>query len=125
MLLCDTDVFIEYFKGNEETKHVLENTGSEQLALSVITAMELFYGARNKHELTQLQQALQPLSLIHVSKTISQKAFELVRTYTKSHGLSIPDVLIAATAMMTEWSLFTYNSKDFRYIQGLVLYPGT
>jgi len=41
MVLCDTDVMIEYLKGNEQTKETLNDIGAENIALSSIT----IYGA--------------------------------------------------------------------------------
>jgi predicted nucleic acid-binding protein len=49
-------------------------------------------------------------------------AIELIKTYRLSHGLAIPDALIAATAIITELELFTYNQRDFRFISGLKLF---
>ena len=39
----------------------------------------------------------------------------------KSHTLNIPDSLIASTALEYKCKLFTYNLKDFKYIDGLKL----
>lgn len=39
-----------------------------------------------------------------------------------SHGLAIPDALIAATSLETGLRLFTYNVRDFKFIKGLNLY---
>jgi len=40
----------------------------------------------------------------------------------KSHGLQIPDALIAATAICHDMELLTYNVKDFKFIQGIKLF---
>jgi len=42
--------------------------------------------------------------------------------YKLSHGLDMPDSLIAATAIELDMSLFTYNKRDFRFISGIRLY---
>ena len=42
--------------------------------------------------------------------------------YALSHKLSIPDAIIAATALYYDIELYTYNVKDFRYIDGIRLY---
>jgi len=42
--------------------------------------------------------------------------------YSLSHRLSIPDALIASTAIVNDLELFTLNLKDFRFIKGLKLY---
>lgn len=42
--------------------------------------------------------------------------------YSLSHRLSVPDGLIAATALTEDISLYTHNLKDFRYIKGIKLF---
>jgi predicted nucleic acid-binding protein len=37
MILCDTNIFINLFRGNVKTKKALEKIGSENIALSTIT----------------------------------------------------------------------------------------
>ncbi|EHO40795.1 PilT protein domain protein [Caldithrix abyssi DSM 13497] len=58
IILCDTDVIIEYLKGNENTRKVFENFQSENIVISAITLMELLYGALNKRELNKIKRAL-------------------------------------------------------------------
>jgi len=56
MVLCDTDVMIEYLKGNEQTKETLNDIGAENIALSSITIMELYFGVLNKRELDKIKK---------------------------------------------------------------------
>ena len=62
-ILCDTDVIIEFLKGNETTKKIFNKINSENIALSSITLMELFYGALNKRELNKIKRALNEFDL--------------------------------------------------------------
>jgi len=62
------------------------------------------------------------LHLIQINDAIFQKSLELMEAYTLSHKLSIPDALIAATALIHQLQLYTLNLKDFRYIPGLKLH---
>ncbi len=57
-----------------------------------------------------------------MNETVTLLALDLFKTYHLSHGLRIPDCLIAATAIGTGLPLFTYNRKDFRFISGLTLF---
>jgi hypothetical protein len=57
-----------------------------------------------------------------VDAVISECFVELMETYSLSHGLAIPDALIAATALVHDVELFTQNTRDFRFIAGLRLY---
>jgi predicted nucleic acid-binding protein len=46
----------------------------------------------------------------------------LLEEYALSHKLSVPDALIAATALQHNLHLYTLNIKDFRFIAGLNLH---
>ncbi len=83
--------------------------------------MELYYGAINKSELKNLERFISLFKVEHLSKIISAKAIFLVKTYAKSHSLDIPNSLIAATTLLANAKLFTYNLKDFSYIEKLTL----
>ncbi len=125
-ILVDTDILIDlarqvpkavgYLKAKENT-HTLE--------ISVVTEMELLVGCRNKKELRALGDLLDRFKIVQMQPEVSEMAAKLVRTYRLSHGLLIPDALIAATAFIAEVPLATRNKKDYRFITGLKLaqYP--
>ena len=98
-ILCDTNVIIEYLKGNKTTKKIFDKIKSEKIALSAITLMELFYGALNKRELNKIKRALNEFDILLLNEDITQIAIKLIENYSKSHGLKIPDALIASTAI--------------------------
>ena len=122
MVICDTNVIIEYFKGNNKTKNILKKIGFENISISSITVMELLFGALDKKELKLIQNTMDNYNILHLNEDISKNAIDLIGRYSKSHNLDIPDALIAATAIKKEISLFTYNNKDFRYIEDIVLF---
>ena len=121
-ILCDTDVIIEYLKGNETTKKIFDKLERANITLSAITLMELYYGALNKRELNKIKRALSEFNILPLNEEITEIAINLIETYSKSHGLKIPDALIASTAIYYDFSLWTYNIKDFRFIENLSLF---
>jgi len=121
MILCDTNVIIEILKGNKTTINIIENIGLENIAISSVTVMELYFGALNKRELNKIKKHLQALNIVHFDTDISESAIKLIERFSKSYGLQIPDAIIAATAMTSKIKLFTFNLKDFKYIDGLKL----
>ncbi len=121
MILCDTNVIIEILKGNEKTIKIIESIGLENIAISSVTVMELYFGALNKRELSKIKKHLKALNIVHFDNDISELAVSMIESYSKSHGLQIPDAIIAATALSFEMKLFTLNLKDFKYIDGLNL----
>ena len=122
MILCDTNILIEFYKNNAPIKQILAALGVAQLGISVVTAGELYFGARDKQELGQIQKHLALLHLYPLDTQTSTVFLNLLGDYALSHRLSIPDALIAATALQHQLPLYTLNLKDFRYIPGLQLY---
>jgi len=119
MILLDTNILIEIFKGNLDVIVPVQKNGPENFALSSVTAMELYYGALNKLELQRIKKYLAAFHCLHISTAISATAMHLVERYSKSHGLQIPDALIAATSIEYECEFLTLNLKDFRFISAL------
>ncbi|EDP72988.1 type II toxin-antitoxin system VapC family toxin [Hydrogenivirga sp. 128-5-R1-1] len=122
MIILDTNIIIELLKGNTETKELLKNINEENFAISIITSMELYYGAINKRELNKIKKFLKSFNLLVINEEISKIALDLIEKYSKSHGLEIPDALIAATSIYYDVPLLTYNKKDFKYIETLQLF---
>ena len=122
MILCDTNILIEFYKNNPAVVQELREIGPDQLAVSAITQAELYFGALNKEELKQIKQHLSLLWQLSIDDTISVVFLQLMETYSLSHKLSIPDALIAATALAHDVELYTLNTKDFQFISNLQLY---
>lgn len=122
MILCDTDILIEFLKKNEAVIDALREIGQQNLAVSHITVAELYFGALNKAELAKIQRNLRPLQSYPITAGISQRLLLLMQSYALSHKLSLPDALIAATALEHDVALFTMNTKDFGFISGLKLH---
>jgi predicted nucleic acid-binding protein len=114
MVLCDTNVLIEALKKNPSAIQSLEEIGLDSVAVSVITVMELYYGALNKAELMKIKRHLSSVQIVHIDEEISATGATLIERYAKSHGLMIPDALIAATALGRDLQLFTENRGDLR-----------
>ena len=122
MILCDTDVIIEFYKENPQVIRNLRSIGEPNIAISIITSGELLYGAINKRELNQISKDIGKLNLIHINKEIGDCFNQLLIKYSLSHRFSVPDGLIASTALIEKIQLYTHNLLDFKFIDGLQLY---
>lgn len=122
MILCDTNILIEFYKAEAQVTEVLRRIGTENIAISVITKAELFFGALNKTELKAIDQLLSLVSLLPITESTSMRFIHLMETYSLSHKLAIPDALIAATAIENDLPLYTLNQRDFRFVQNLELF---
>jgi len=122
MILCDTNILIEFYKDNADVKALIKSIGVSNLAVSVVTVGELYCGARDKRELSKIRKHLALLKQVPLDTESSQLFLSLLEKYVLSHRLSVPDALIAATAIRQGFPLYTFNVKDFYYIPDLELY---
>jgi len=122
MILCDTNILIEFYKDNDEVVNELREIGLPNIAVSVVTVGEMYFGARDKRELLKIKKHLACLHQIAVDTEISMRFLSLLEVFALSNRLTLPDALIAATALHHGLSLYTLNIKDFRFIEGLSLY---
>jgi len=122
MILCDTNIFIEVYRGNDAMLKTLKAFGQPNIALSDVTCAELLFGARNKSELIALKKDIKQLNVLPITSDISSLSVQLVEKYSLSHKLSFADALIAATSTFHKIPLYTLNVKDFKFISGIELY---
>jgi len=126
LLIVDTDILIDAGRSISDAIDFLQRSEQEAtLCVSTITQMELLVGARNKHELRVIERFLRRFTVIKLDEAISDTAVNLVRQYRLSHGLLMPDALIAATAIVSDEPLATKNRRDYQFISNLKLqeYP--
>jgi predicted nucleic acid-binding protein len=117
--LIDTDILIDASRGVADSVNFLTTQHAQGIQVSIITAMELTAGCRNASELSQIQQFVSGITVSPITEAISQTAHELMERFTLSHGLQIPDALIASTAMEHELTLYSKNIRHFRMIPDL------
>jgi predicted nucleic acid-binding protein len=122
MILCDTNILIEFYKGNQQILDALHRIGPTNIAVSVVTVGELFYGARDRRELSKIQVHLSQIQQVALDEEVSTRFVNLLGKYALSHKLSVPDALIASTAISKDMPIYTLNVKDFHYIPDLKLY---
>jgi len=120
MILLDTNIFIEIYRNNTDIAAVVDNI--QDTAVCDVVCAELFYGARNKHELQEIATDIAELPALPILPQISKMAVNFVKTYCLSHKLELADALIAATAIYHNVELYTLNIKDFAFIPNMKLY---
>lgn len=124
MILVDTDILIDVSRNVEISINRLDlEEQKNQITISVITQMELIIGCRNKLELQHLDKFLSRYHISQINDHISSFTVELIKTYRLSHGLLIPDALIAATSIINNFPLLTKNQSDYRFIPEINLLP--
>lgn len=120
--LVDTCVLISLFRGNKEAKGLIEKIKG-RIAISVITELELYKGAKTKERKKELSRQLEVYAKAVIDKDICLKAINIIKKYNSGkREVFIADSLIAATAIINEIPLLTYNTNDFSFIEELKLY---
>ena len=122
MIICDTNIFIEVYRGNLNVIEIIKQIGQENIAVSDVTCAELLYGARNKKELNTIRKDLNNITILSINSEISKLSVELVEKYSISHKISLPDALIGATSIYHNIELYTHNTKDFKFLENIKLF---
>ncbi len=117
--LLDTCVISDFIKGEPGTQTCLKQISPVDIAVSVITVMELRYGLLNNPQRAKkiesaITSLLDSVSILEFSVEESEQAAQ-VRSILKKQGQPIGayDVLIAATALRHDLIMVTANQKEF------------
>lgn len=122
--LLDTSTCIELLHGNEDVRRkcIDEN---QFCCISVITAIELMYGAfgspskYREQEILKARMLIDYYSVIGINEIVEQFCKEKIRL--EKAGLIIEDfdLLIGITAREADMTVVTHNVKHFKRIENL------
>ncbi len=118
MYLLDTNVVIHYLNKALPTQSIifLNEFIDEQCYVSVITQMEtLGFNFKNKIDQNITETFIENATVLDIYSDVIQKTISI----RKSRKIDLPDAIIAATALVNDFTLITQNMKDFEKIQGL------
>ncbi len=119
LIIVYSCVFIKAFRKNAQARNDLKNIEG-RTAYSIITQLILLTGANTKIKKEAIAEIFESYYGIPLNSEISKMAVQIMQTYISGQQvLSVPDCLIAATALVTGFPLLTYNTKDFSFIRGL------
>lgn len=115
MIFLDTCILIDY------SKEKIEIDLAKDYCISSIVRLEFKVGALNKSELKKINRILSDIKLLDTDQSILDLSDILIEKYALSYGMGIYDAIIAATCLVYDLPLWTYNKKDFRFINELEL----
>ena len=119
-MLIDTDVLIDYLRGQDEAVAFLEAHHSE-LHVSAVTVAELYQGVREGRERTQLARTLSAMTVLPITAQIAKAAGLMRREHRAKLGCGLADCLIAATAEAHDLTMVTLNQNHFAMIKALTV----
>ena len=97
MVIIDTDVFISALRGNPEAEKQL-STLKGKAAVSIVSELELFVGAKTKLQKQQAETIPEPFDKLKINNGIYLLTKRLLKEYNSHHkSLFMPDAFIAAT----------------------------
>lgn len=122
--LLDTGILIRHLRGRKPIVQLVRGLSrSDRLAIATITCLEIYAGLR-QNESYITRRLLSRFVNLPLDATIAERAGILVAEATAANQpVSIPDAIIAATAIRHNLTLITLNVKDFSTITNLHLYP--
>lgn len=118
-MLLDTDILIDVVRRHPGAIAWFGNLPTLP-AVCGFAALEITYGCLNTAELRAVQTFLRPFPIVWPSEVDLQRALGDYARFRLSHGISVMDALIAATATGRGLSLVTFNVKHFHAIPGLI-----
>ncbi len=125
--LLDTNVLSDFARGERVVMARLRQEAPLQLAISVITEMEVEYGlARNPGLAPRVRQTMRTLlntiSVLPFEREDARVAAQL-RASLNSQGMPIGayDLLLAACALRRGLKIVTHNAREFVRVGGLGL----
>lgn len=119
-LLLDTDVLIDYLRGQAKAVAFLRKT-RRRLLVSALTVAELHVGVREGAERKVLDDFLALMEVVAVTPEIARLGGLWRRDYGKSHGTGLIDALIAASAELGGSTLATLNEKHFPMLEAVLV----
>ena len=119
-LLLDTDILIDYLRGQVKAVAFLKKT-RRHLLVSALTVAELHVCVREGSERQVLDDFLGLMEVVAVTPEIARLGGLWRRDYGKSHGTGLIDALIAATAEISGCTLATLNEKHFPMLEGVLV----
>ncbi len=120
VILCDSNVLFDYFRGIPMMIQELAELSFDRLAISAISEAEMYAGMKS-NERRATTETINKFDIIELDDEISRRMTRLVWEHYNKRP-AIPDMLIAATALVYPVELFTFNKKDFDFIDGVKFY---
>ena len=126
MYLLDTDTVIYSLKGHESVARNLREHIHDPIKISVVTLMELYYGAYKSQKiesnLAKIKTLENSLEIVPLDKE-SAEVFGIYKSKLEKMGTPLDDfdLILASCALARNMTLVSNNIRHFERIEGLKL----
>ena len=124
MYLLDTDHCVFFIRGQAQVVEAFDAHSSDEVAVSIITVGELYFGAlrsaRKEQNLARCREFVRRINVVGLDEDVMLH-FATIKADLASRGELIedPDLLIAACALARGLILITHNTDHFGRIADL------
>lgn len=122
-MVIDTSLFVEFLRAKEKTKTRLYNLPDNiSYYLSTVTLFELYMGATSHEKEESIKLLINGINILPFDEEIallSGKIYQALKR--KNQMIEFRDILIAATSIVHNFPLATFNKKHFERIEGLTV----
>ena len=125
MVICDTNIIGKYlFKDPLVLRQINLLGGMKNIYITPIVYIEIIHWLSSYQKFTredrkEIKKFLDELKMLHLNKGISELSIEISK---KDNSLDMPDILIGATGVYYDLTVYTHNLKHFKLIKGITLY---
>jgi predicted nucleic acid-binding protein len=117
--MIDTNIVIDLFRKNANAVAWYASVQNLKWSITPIVWMEAAQGALNKRELAVIIAFLMQYTIEHPTVNDNYWAMTQITQFALSHGLQLPDAMIASVAVGLGIPLYTRNLKHFSFLPGL------
>ncbi|MFV1917423.1 MAG: PIN domain-containing protein [Patescibacteria group bacterium] len=124
MVILDTNIIIDHLRQNKKGTafdKIAQSFSKKSLAISIISAQELYEGESTKDEEKEkvLISVINSIRILPYTYEVATLAGRIARDLKRSIGFA--DAAIAASAIINGYQLYTLNKKHFQGIKELEL----
>jgi len=128
VILTDTNILIDYLRSANKQKtlfHTLfyKDENLPAVTLSIITEIWQGKSMNEKKQVDFVEKLFENFTICSSNVEIAKKAGELI--WKSNYRISFQDAEIASCALYYHLPLLTLNTKDFREVVGIKLFPTT
>ena len=123
MMLLDSDVLIDYLRGREPVRTILQELfPAGRLRTNVVSQFELLAGSRQDAQGRAVTELLAVLKILALDTESAALAGKLKRDLAAAgNDIGMADCLIAGIALANDLPLLTRNRQHFERVPGLRL----